>query len=624
MQAKIIKGKDFGGVVKYVLSSEVKDGINGGTRVRQGDPELIDSTMVGNSIRGITEEFNTVADMRPNHKEKVWHCVLSLPSNERDVSNEEWTSIAKDFLKEMNLDNNDYILVRHNDTDNPHVHIVLNTIDHDYKISNTYHDYIKANKACEKLEHKYGLELSHHGTEKTKHLERKTIGNQHIDQRKLAQQNKKLPELFRSTDTDRDYIKKSISSAIKTARKDFPTFLQSVASKGIEIKTNVGNEKVNGLSFSVGDSKFGGASLGKDFKWSELSKSTGYDHKKHNHLVMEQREGKKLGVTIKPNVPTISDSVKKVEDVKKELGMTKQENSIPFKMYQSPVLEPKWHKIELDAGHEEHAKKIRDAERHLKAKEKEDAAALDYKRHGDILAWDYQDMHNKTCSRILDKHSYKDMPDEFRKDYSVMYYLVVSEGAKDQHREDFVNYLVEAKEEDKEKSLTYIANTFGYDKLRECIDRVVPWSGTVIDDHKEYCETMLNVENKKEREKELSNSEQNVYDGIDDEYKDMFIDAIKKQEEIDKENEHVAEAPTVKRERMPSAKATATEIYNMQNGRNKLTDSERRLLGDMVELTGGDEDFARIVRQQIEQQRAMEEANARQYTQSQDGPSLGM
>ncbi|WP_225396216.1 relaxase/mobilization nuclease domain-containing protein, partial [Escherichia coli] len=69
--------------------------------------------------------FKTVSSFRQDIKKPVFHAFLSLPKNEH-LTDQQWEEIAKDYLKEMNIDieKHQYICVRHNDTDKEHIHIV--------------------------------------------------------------------------------------------------------------------------------------------------------------------------------------------------------------------------------------------------------------------------------------------------------------------------------------------------------------------------------------------------------------------------------------------------------------------------------------------------------------------
>lgn len=97
----------------------------------------------------------------------VWHCSLSLRAEEGKLSDEKWGDIARDFLKLMDLDDNEgtkaptrWVAVRHgvSKNGNDHIHIAVNLVREDGTKANVHNDFHRAQKAARTLESKYGLE----------------------------------------------------------------------------------------------------------------------------------------------------------------------------------------------------------------------------------------------------------------------------------------------------------------------------------------------------------------------------------------------------------------------------------------------------------------------------------
>lgn len=59
-------------------------------------------------------------------------------------------------MQEMVIRNTQYIIVRHHNTDNNHLHIV-NRIDNDLKLISVNNDYKRNIKVCKKLKDKHNL-----------------------------------------------------------------------------------------------------------------------------------------------------------------------------------------------------------------------------------------------------------------------------------------------------------------------------------------------------------------------------------------------------------------------------------------------------------------------------------
>ncbi|WP_155290373.1 relaxase/mobilization nuclease domain-containing protein [Rhodococcoides fascians] len=100
--------------------------------------------------------------------QNVWHCSLSLNPDEGELSDEKWAAIAADFMKEMDFDDPDspraparWVAIRHGKTKagGDHIHIAASAVREDGTKVNTFNDFKRAHRACNTLEHRYGLEV---------------------------------------------------------------------------------------------------------------------------------------------------------------------------------------------------------------------------------------------------------------------------------------------------------------------------------------------------------------------------------------------------------------------------------------------------------------------------------
>lgn len=103
----------------------------------------------------------------------VWHCSLSLRSEEGQLSDEKWAAIAQDFVDEMGFTEASgkapcrWVAVRHglSENGNDHVHIAVSLVREDATKATTHNDFKRAQNVCRDLEKKYGLEeLESRGT----------------------------------------------------------------------------------------------------------------------------------------------------------------------------------------------------------------------------------------------------------------------------------------------------------------------------------------------------------------------------------------------------------------------------------------------------------------------------
>lgn len=154
MIAKNIKGKSFKGCVNYVM--------NDTAQILEAEGVFADST------QSIIRSFAMQRSGRKEIKQPVGHIPISFsPEDKPRMTNDFMLQLAKEYMQEMGIKNTQYIVVRHHNTDNDHLHIVYNRIDNDLKLISVNHDYKRNVKVCKKLKDKYNLTYGK-GKEKVK------------------------------------------------------------------------------------------------------------------------------------------------------------------------------------------------------------------------------------------------------------------------------------------------------------------------------------------------------------------------------------------------------------------------------------------------------------------------
>lgn len=148
MIGKVMKGKTFKGCVGYVLGKEE-------AKLLDADGVLLDSD---NNINSITDSFNTQRLMKPNIKHPVGHISLSyLPDDKKRLTDGAMVTLAREYMQNMGITDTQYIIVRHFDNENPHVHLVYNRIDNNGKVISDKNDRYRNEAVCKKLKDKYDL-----------------------------------------------------------------------------------------------------------------------------------------------------------------------------------------------------------------------------------------------------------------------------------------------------------------------------------------------------------------------------------------------------------------------------------------------------------------------------------
>jgi hypothetical protein len=262
MKGNVAKtGKSFKNRVDYIL----KD-----------DHDFICSNMSSdyNNVSDLTDEFKIVSSFRQDIKKPVFHAFLSLPKNEH-LTDERWQEIAKDYLKEMNIDieKHQYICVRHNDTDKDHIHIVANRVGLDGSVWLGQHSAFNTIAACERLEIKHNLTIT------------QGLKGQKSDV--SAPTKAEIEQALRTGEKPARIVLQNALQAAMTGKPDLETFVERLQAVGIEPRFNVASSTGNvaGVSFSVNDITFKGSQLGKKYSWNTIKNKVIYDKNRDDELV---------------------------------------------------------------------------------------------------------------------------------------------------------------------------------------------------------------------------------------------------------------------------------------------------------------------------------------------------
>ncbi|HDS9366729.1 relaxase/mobilization nuclease domain-containing protein [Klebsiella pneumoniae] len=265
MKGNVAKsGKSFKNRVGYIL----KD-----------DHTFICSNMASdyNNVSDLTDEFKTVSSFRQDIKKPVFHAFLSLPKNEH-LTDEKWQEIAKDYLKEMNIDieKHQYICVRHKDTDKDHIHIVANRIGIDGSVWHGQHSAFNTIAACERLEVKHGLTIT------------KGLQGQKSDV--SAPTKAEIEQALRTGEKPARLVLQNALQAALVGKPDLSTFLERLQAVGIDPAFNVASTgNVAGVSFGIKNNEkniyFKGSQLGKKFSWNTIKTKVKYDKNRDDELI---------------------------------------------------------------------------------------------------------------------------------------------------------------------------------------------------------------------------------------------------------------------------------------------------------------------------------------------------
>jgi hypothetical protein len=146
MMAKIVKGKGFKGVIRYILDQKK------GT-------EILDSAGIRlKNMETIIQSFIFQAATNPGLTKAVGHISLNFSAQDKDrLTNGLMVRIAGEYMDRMGIRDTQYLIGRHFDKEHPHIHLVFNRVDNNGKTISDKNDRFKSEKICRELTREYGL-----------------------------------------------------------------------------------------------------------------------------------------------------------------------------------------------------------------------------------------------------------------------------------------------------------------------------------------------------------------------------------------------------------------------------------------------------------------------------------
>ena len=239
MIGKIKKGSGFKGCVNYVLGKEQATLLHA-------------EGVLAESNRDIIRSFILQAGMNPDLKKPVGHIALSYsPVDAPKLTDGKMIQLAQEYMREMRITDTQYIIVRHQDREHPHVHIVFNRIDNNGKTISDRNDMYRNEQVCKKLKTKHGLYFAG--------------GKEQVKQHRLKEPDKSKYEIYTA-------VKNEIGKS-----RDWRQLQERLTEKGITIqfKYKGHTDEIQGISFIKGGYMFKGSEIDRSFSFSKLDKHFG-------------------------------------------------------------------------------------------------------------------------------------------------------------------------------------------------------------------------------------------------------------------------------------------------------------------------------------------------------------
>ena len=283
MVAKISKGNNFGGAVRYVLQE------------KKGAMLLDSLGVLATDRKSIIESFRFQCQLRPDIKDTVGHLSLSFSVEDAGKINQSFmVSVAREYMQRMAISNTQYIIVAHHDRAHPHCHILFNRIDNNGCLISNQNDRRRNVKICKQLTREFHLHMAK--------------GKNHVNRNRL-----------RGADAVKYQIYDALVAAVPLCN-NWKELGEALRREGVKMSfVNRGStNNIQGVVFEKDGIKFNGSNVDRRFSYSKISKSfVGNTHNERRRMVMGKIDGNGYVGSMKvPNLsPVISATLSTVDSV---------------------------------------------------------------------------------------------------------------------------------------------------------------------------------------------------------------------------------------------------------------------------------------------------------------------
>lgn len=235
MIAKIVQGRGFRGAINYVLDKK-----NARLLFAEG-VRLKDKASV-------IQSFITQSKLKPKISKPVAHISLDFSAQDKGwLTDKLMMGVAHGYMERMGYKNTQYIIVRHHDTDHPHIHLVINRIDNDGNRISDRNEKLRNTKICMELTKKYGLYIA--------------SGKENVKEHRLKEPDKTKYEIYHSL------------QLATTKCRNWHELKTELLKSGIttELRKNGNTDKIQGVRFGKNGYEFNGSKVDRVFSYSKIN-----------------------------------------------------------------------------------------------------------------------------------------------------------------------------------------------------------------------------------------------------------------------------------------------------------------------------------------------------------------
>ncbi|RYU46803.1 relaxase/mobilization nuclease domain-containing protein [Aliivibrio finisterrensis] len=234
--------KAAGAITEFICASNITN-IPEGARSAPG--EQLD-------MSAAIKEMQSSIALNTNVKQQFKHMIVSLDTDE-SLNNSQWRKTVRKLMKHLGYDNCRYIVFKHNDTDEQHVHIVTSTIDTitRKRVRDSYSK-VRAQEVMRELEKEFGL--------------RELVSSKDIGYDVKAEIND--ASIFNKKAQIARLVKQGINKLAKDS--NLAEFVIAVESTHPDLKVEIQkkNGTATGLVFNLNDVRMSASQLGGNRKYT--------------------------------------------------------------------------------------------------------------------------------------------------------------------------------------------------------------------------------------------------------------------------------------------------------------------------------------------------------------------
>ena len=242
---------------------------------------LVSNHIYGTTPKEIYGEMKMVSDYNTRCRNKFLRIEIGIaPKDEKRLSLESVRNLASNFARQIGLKNHQWVAVTHKDTDNMHIHIIVNRISLYGEVYDTTFVSNRAARVAEELSRKYDMTIAKEVKTDRKHQKEKSNPTREQTKKEVQQICYSLLDKYKGTGITGHSM-----------------FLYELNKNGIAIEHMKNKQgKVYGLKFSFGGQLFKASEIGREFGYRSLQKNfkvTNKEESRKPHLTVQEPIEKK-------------------------------------------------------------------------------------------------------------------------------------------------------------------------------------------------------------------------------------------------------------------------------------------------------------------------------------------